>query len=167
MLFRDFNIIAAAAYAASRAADISQIPGQHSAALWEELSEEQQADAMQRIMAIARNERDADKVFEDTALAILGHNGGQGGLALEEIAAIGAAVFDNGLSTEEEVGGRSIREVVEVLLQELAGVRNVLGSLGHLSTFYAERQKEALAAEEAAEAAAEAQAAEPQAETVN
>jgi hypothetical protein len=79
-------------------------------------------------MALARGDLDPDSelmpVFDATAAAILGYNDGQGGLALEEIANIGEAVLNFGLvsteNAEAELGGRSIREVVVGLLEELA-----------------------------------------------
>lgn len=125
MLFREFNIIAAAAFAAQRAHDGSEQN------LWDELSESEQNIFMQAVMAVARGETiDAGPVFVATAKAILEFNGGQGGLALEELANIGGEVLSLGLLSEEEVADRNIRETVVELLHELADRRqgNALGA---------------------------------------
>jgi hypothetical protein len=59
-------------------------------------------------------------VFEATAKAILDYNGGQGGLALEELANIARAPIELELVSDEDIAGRNIREVVCELLNELA-----------------------------------------------
>lgn len=120
MLFREFNIIAAAAYAAQWAAD--GCPEERSQ--WDDLDPEQQVLHVQRVTAIARHEvGDSPDAFDVTAAAILGYNNGQGGLALEELARIGEAPFNLGLVTEEQIAGRNIREVVVELLEELQAKR--------------------------------------------
>jgi hypothetical protein len=86
-------------------------------------------------------------VFEATAKAILDYNGGQGGLALEKIAAIGSAHFNLNLVTQEEVAGRDIAEVNAELLNELSGLRQMLASFGNVSSFYADKQERQFTAE--------------------
>jgi hypothetical protein len=122
MLFREFNIIAAAAYAAARlqttltSAGIVRQRGT--------TSPTPRMEHTQRVMAIARGEEDQDlKVFEATTKAILGYNGGQGGLALEELANLGGLVLNLELLTEDQVAGQSIRETIEELLYELQQYR--------------------------------------------
>jgi hypothetical protein len=63
--------------------------------------------------------------------AILDYNGGQGGLALEEIANIGGTVLNLELMTEAEVAERNIRETVVELLDELAERRQGGGAAGN------------------------------------
>jgi hypothetical protein len=115
MLFRDFQIIAAACYSAERAAaHASAIP------LWDELDADTQNVHVQRVMALARGEQDPDRVFAGTAAAILGYNGGQGLLALEELSNIGGAVLALGLAEEADVADKNMRAVVVQMLEELA-----------------------------------------------
>jgi hypothetical protein len=94
MLFREFNIIAAAAYAAAvrRRAIASYGEKAHSSALVGRAQRTTQNGFMQQVLAIARGDNPlttTGDVFEATAKAILEYNGGQGGLALEEMANIG------------------------------------------------------------------------------
>lgn len=156
MQFREFNIIAAAAYAAHYAA-----AGDTTQPTWDELSELAQSEFVDQTMKIARGEGGGPSdVYRATVSAIFKHNNGQGGLALEKIALIGNDHFNLGLVTEAEVAGRDIAEVNNALLQELAGLRNTLGSLGVMSGHYARL----MTAPEFAEV--EEPAAEPEAETV-
>lgn len=146
MLFREFNIIAAAAYAAQRATDCFGWP------LWEELDQEAQNIHMQHVMGIARGDNPdpsegmlGAQVFVATAKAILDYNNGQGGLALEEIANIGGAVLQLELMTEDEVGGRPIRECVVELLHDLADRRRHGGTAMSVGYSDADRRSQALA----------------------
>jgi hypothetical protein len=129
MLFREFHIIAAAAFSAQMAAD-------QTSSQWDDLTENDQNLQMQRVMSIARQdiaEEEASDwpVFTATAAAILGYNKGQGGLALEELANLGRAPFELELVQEQDVAGRNIREVVVELLAELAERRKQpSGTLG-------------------------------------
>lgn len=125
MLFREFNIIAAAAYAAEAAHRAEFRP------LWEELSDDERMVHTQMVMAIARGDEGCtDQVYVATAKAILDFNGGQGGLALEELAGIGGTVLNLELLTEEEVADRNIRETVVELLNELAERRQTPSGSG-------------------------------------
>jgi hypothetical protein len=135
MLFREFNIIAAAAYAAEKAAFPADNP------LWDELPQEMQNGHRDRVMALARGEPLIDDraegcVFDATAKAILDHNDGQGGLALEKIASIGNDHFNLGLVTEEQVAGRDIADINQQLLAELSGLRQLLGAFGQATAYY-------------------------------
>jgi hypothetical protein len=136
MLFREFNIIAAAAYAAQCAAEPKP-----ERLLWDELSESQQNSFMQAVMAVARGEPITleGPVFEATTKAILDFNGGQGGLALEELANIGGTVLSLELLTEDEVAERNIRETVVELLTELAERRQGGKATGDVGPAYNDR----------------------------
>jgi hypothetical protein len=147
MLFREFSIIAAAAYAALRASAGTGADevGPH---LWEELSEDAQNGYMQSVLAIARGEPTTiGSVFDATAKAILDHNGGQGLLALEELMNLGSTVMSLGLRSEDEVSERSIREDVTELLHELAERREGGATTGVAGPAYtdADRRSQALA----------------------
>jgi hypothetical protein len=88
--------------------------------LWDELDVDAQNGHVQRVMALARGEQDPDRVFAGTAAAILGYNGGQGLLALEELSNIGGAVLALGLAEEADVADKNMRAVVVQMLEELA-----------------------------------------------
>jgi hypothetical protein len=118
MLFRDFNMIAAVAYAARFAAADNQ---PRDARLWDELTDDERNLFMQSALAVARGEDVvAGEVFQATAKAILDYNGGQGLLALEDLMNLGSTVMSLELLTEAEVAGTNIRESIVTLLHELA-----------------------------------------------
>lgn len=130
MLFREFNIIAAVAYAAQRAANAMGWPE------WSEIDEPSQGVHVQQVMAIARgdlvvNEAGEVDVFTATTQALLAQGDG---LPLERIHALGAELIDLDLVSVEEAekGGDIVGYAIE-LLRELAEKRvngNAAGALG-------------------------------------
>jgi hypothetical protein len=122
MLFRDFSVIAAAAYAAAATARFHAT--KESDPAWDDLTDDERNANVRKVMAVARGEFEVCddgvvSVFDATAQAILDHNNGQGLLALEDLMNLGSTVISLNLRTEDEVSGRSIREDVTELLHEL------------------------------------------------
>lgn len=131
MLFREFQIIAAAAYAAEQAARYVADPSAEPLPLWDQLSETEQGEQVTRVMAVGRGEDIGDEhiAFARVAEAILTFNNGQGGLALERIADLGRALIDLGLvSSEDAEKGGDIVEHAKALLHDLAEERRPAGS---------------------------------------
>lgn len=128
MLFRDFSIIAAVAYAAQVAANAT---GDEPA--WDDLAETERGELVERVLSIGRGDfgTGLPVVFASTVQAILGYNGGQGGLALERIADLGQFMVDSGLVSEEDAGkGGDIVDHAKALLSD--SIDN--GGLGQLPT---------------------------------
>lgn len=123
MLFREFDTIAAAAYAAHAAHDATL--QDRPTMSWDELGDDAKAGFRDQVMAIARGENvGVSVVFTATARAILEHNDGQGGLALERIHDLGAFLIDSELLSEDEASkGGDIVGHAKALLAELAEVK--------------------------------------------